>query len=152
MRENALPWPHLDHKMAGSDATISGPLKKIGAKKQDPQVTGKTRHSMLWGKLNKNNRSHKSSQWHICNLVCSGMSRCCHHRHWSQGWHIIGNRACSHWCAQNSWDTSRGKTVAEMVHGFMDVNKHCNNTSQGDVKKSLLSQNASKVSFFFSVC
>ena len=34
----------------------------------------------------------------------------------------------------------KGKTVAEMVHGFMDVNKHCNNTSEE------MSKSRSKVS------
>ena len=37
----------------------------------------------------------------------------------------------------------KGKTVAEMVHRFMDVNKHCNNTSEE------MSKSRSKVSFFF---
>ena len=46
----------------------------------------------------------------------------------------------------------KGKTVAEMVHGFMDVNKHCNNTSEEMSKsRSKVSKCVQSLILFFSM-
>lgn len=112
-------------KMVGSDATFWPPKKNRG---QETGPTSDWQNDLVcsgasWTKIRGPTSQISGTYVTYYNLVCSGISRCCHHRHWSQGWHIIGNRACSHWCAQNSWDTSREKRWLKWsMDSWMSIN------------------------------